>query len=590
VGGCDGVEVTRDKHTVALAGILLVLGIVLFATAPRGLFSIDESSYIASITGLRDGDLDIAASAKLAPSPELYAFDAAPKSRPIKTPVTSASPPLFAPIALPFSFGGMSGLMVLQILSFLVCAAFVFVFARRYAKRVELAWLAMVVFLVGSFALEYAQAIWPHALAMALVMGAFELASRCREGRSAWFALVAGACVALAAGLRYQNIVVVATVGGGLLLVPRARLRTTLLAFTLGAAPLIFASAAMNKVRHDSWNPVSKGGTYLLIAGEKTTSGHVVEQAITSTWSRIVDYSTWPTPTVGMSRDASGAIILDGRFKKALLQSSPWALLPLLAILLSLRKRRTEAHAESTRELRAIGLVVAGTIGMFAVYGYRRYDGWCFNQRYLLELMPLLSIGLVLALARVTFSMRSLVTSATVTTVAVFVLLQLDHATWRSTLAMKFPILIAVLVGAVWIVTIRGAQHARALGAIVGIAIGWSVAMQLGDDLAGSRARRAYNTERLLAIEAVLPREPLLLFAYWGDKDPFGSLLLDRDLLVIDPWIDAGKTARSVVDSALATGRRVFALPMPTAILASMSAGLRIQRVPGTSNLLELAP
>jgi hypothetical protein len=172
----------------------------------------------------------------------------------------------------------------------------------------------------------------------------------------------------------------------------------------------------------------------------------------------------------------------------------------------------------------------------------------------------------------------------------VFVLLQLDHATWRSTLAMKFPILIAVLVGAVWIVTIRGAQHARALGAIVGIAIGWSVAMQLGDDLAGSRARRAYNTERLLAIEAVLPREPLLLFAYWGDKDPFGSLLLDRDLLVIDPWIDAGKTARSVVDSALATGRRVFALPMPTAILASMSAGLRIQRVPGTSNLLELAP
>ena len=582
---------TRDRHSLALIALLLVLAVVLLVTAPRGLFSIDESSYIASVTGLRDGDLAIAASRGLAASPELYAFDAAPRSRPVTTPVTSASPPLFAPIAIGFSVLGVRGLMALQIAAFLACAALVFGFVRRHTRRVDLAWIALATFLVGSFALEYAQAIWPHALAMALVMAAFDLASRIRGGSSPWLAVGAGACVAIAAGVRYQNIAVVATVGAGLVIfAPRGRRRVALLAFCLGAAPCILASSAINHVRHDSWNPVSKGGTYLVIAGEKTTRANVVEQAITSTWSRVVDYTTWPATTAGLVEDATGAIRLDGRFKKALVQSSPWALIPLLAMVLALR-RREPISREVRRELVAMGIVVGGTIGMFAVYGYRRHDGWSFNQRYLLEVMPLLASALAIALARVEFSLRALVAAASVVTVAVFTLLQLDDASWRSIVLMRAPIVLAFLAAGVFAVGLRG-EHTiirrRLVGAAVGVALGWAIALQLGDDLPGARARRTWNAERLAAMESMLPEAPSVLLAYWGDKDPFGALPLDRDVLVVDPWIDSGATARVVVDSALASGRRVFVLPMPMDTSSAITAGLRVTRVPGPLRLLEV--
>ncbi|MFN0253496.1 MAG: hypothetical protein ACKV2T_41895 [Kofleriaceae bacterium] len=581
---------TRDKHGRALIAVLGFLVAILLATVRPGLFSIDESSYIATITGLRDGGLAIAASERLAPSPALYAFDAAPRSRPTKVPVTSSSPPLFAPIALPFSYGGVRGLMALQILSFAACAGLVFSFVRRHTHRVDLAWLAFGTFVVGSFALEYAQAVWPHALAMALVMGAFDLASRVRTGGSAWLAAGAGACVAIAAGLRYQNTVLVATIGAGLLLVNaagRPRLRVALLAFALGAAPIILVSSAMNYTRHGSWNPTSKGSGYLKIVYKNTEGSHLVTQAITSTWSRVVDYSTWPTNPTGMIADASGAMVLDGRFKKALLQSSPWAIIPLLAMLLALRKREDES-SELRRELLAAGLVVAGTIGMFAIYGHRRDDGWSFNQRYFLELMPLLVAGLAISLTRVTLSWRALAVGAAVAFAAAMAVLLLDsQATWRSFVVMRIPIVLALVVAALWFFA-RESPHPRAVGAVVGAALGWAAAMQLGNDLPGARGRRAFNAEQLATMESVLPREPSALFVYWGAKDPYGALPLDHDVIVVDPWIDDGMTARVVVDSALASGRRVFTLAMPTPTLQAMTANLRVARVPGPVRLLEI--
>jgi hypothetical protein len=612
VGVSHGLEVVRDKHRRVLVVVLVLLVGVLLATAPRGLFSIDESSYIATITGLRDGGLVIDGSKDLSPSAALYSFDAAPRSRPIKVPVASSSPPLYAPIALPFSYGGVRGLMALQILAFAACAALVFGFVRRHTQRADLAWLAFGTFVVGSFTLEYAQAVWPHALAMFLVMGAFDLASRVRCGASPWLAAGAGACIAIAAGLRYQNTVLLVTIGAGLLLAgatARPRLRVALLAFVLGAMPVIFASSAMNHVRHGSWNPTSKGGGYLRVVYENTKGSHVVTQAITSTWSRVVDYSTWPKHPAGTITDGSGAVFLDGRFKKALLQSSPWALIPLLAMGLALRPGGRTARFGDTgalregtppreedaatlgaqrRELLAAGFVVAGTIGMFAIYGHRRDDGWSFNQRYFLELMPLLVVALAISLARVALSWRTLVVgAATAFGTAMTVLLLDTQAAWRSFVVMRTPIVLALVVAALWFFA-RRSPHPRALGAVIGVALGWAAAMQFGNDLPGARGRRAFNAEQLATMESVLPREPSVLFVYWGGKDPYGAMPLDHDVVIVDPWIDGGKTARAVVDSALDSGRRVFTLAMPTPTLQAMTANLRVARVPGPVRLLEI--
>lgn len=590
--GCrDGLEVTRDPHARAVVGILVALVALLGVTAPTGAFSIDESSYIATITGLSDGTLRVEATAELAPSAELYAFDAAPRSRPVKVPVASSSPPLYAPIALPFSLLGVRGLMLLQILSFAACAYLVFAFTRRHTQRADLAWLAFATFVLASFTLEYAQAIWPHALAMTLVMTAFDLASRVRGGASPWLAAGAGACVAIAAGIRYQNIAMLASVGLGLAFVPRAQWKKAALAFVVGALPFVLASSVMNHARHGSWNPVSKGGTYLMIAGEKTGSSDVVREAFTSTWSRVVDFSSWPDVIPGMGKDArTGTVMVHDRVKKALLQSAPWALLPLLAIALALgRRARGDGDSAQRSELLAMGVVVAGVLGMFAVYGYRRHDGWSFNQRYLLELMPLLSCALAFALSRLAIGWRALAAGVVLALAGGLALLQVDvEATWRGLALMKLPLVLALATAGAWLFARRSAARAGLLGAVLGASLGWAIALHLADDVAGDRAVRAENGRRLAELAAHVPREPVVLFAYWGAKDAYGPLALDRDIVIVDPWIDDGATARTVVDSALDAERRVFvASPMPGPIFRAMTRGLRV--VPIAPGLLELA-
>ncbi len=591
MGRDDGVEVSRDTHRLALTGILVLLGGVLVLTMPRGTFTIDESSYIASIVGLQDGTLAVEASTNLAPSPELYGFDAAPRGRPLVAPVASSSPPLYAPIALPFSLLGVRGLMALQILSFLACAALVFTFVRRIAQRDDVAWLAFVTFVVGSFTLEYAQAIWPHALSMALVMGAFELASRVRAGASPWLAAGAGACVAIAAGLRYQNIVLVAAVALGLAFVPRPRLRAALLAFVIGAAPVILASSFMNHVRYDSWNPISKGGGYLEVARGRSQSADIVVEAFTSTWGRVVDYSVWPV-SPDLTKDAdTGAITLGKYTKKALLQSAPWAIVPLIAMMFALRRRSSSAVVDPTRtELLAMGVIVAGTLGTFAIFGFKRYDGWSFNQRYFLELVPLLACGVALVIARAALPLRHLLTGVMAGAALGFAVLFVD-AQWRGFALMKIPFVLALGACAAWYLASRAKVSIAAFVAVLGISLGWAASMQLGDDLPGSRWIRLANAERLAHLEPYIPDEPTVLFTYGGNKDAYGPLLLDHDILIVDTWIDEGKTARAVIDSAFAAGRRVFILaPIPREILMPMVAHLRGSRVEGTPDLLEIRP
>src|SRR5262249_13868050 len=184
-------------------------------------------------------------------------------------------------------------------------------------------------FLVASYAIEYAQGLWPHMLAVALGMGAYVAAKKVRDGGAASFAALAGLLAGLAVGIRYQNLAFAVMVGAGLLLPPRGPLLRAAVASAIDIALPLFASAAINAARLGSWNPVSKGGEYLAVG--HIGSGQLLLDALRSTWARVVDYSAWPPMPPGVhllpvllpQEAETGAFLLLGAQKKAWLLSSP---------------------------------------------------------------------------------------------------------------------------------------------------------------------------------------------------------------------------------------------------------------------------
>src|SRR5262249_47092907 len=128
---------------LALPLALAALAALLVATAVPGIFIIDEDSYLVTVVGLRAGRLTIPGPEGLTPTTELVAFDAGPKGRVVeRTPASSVSPPLYAPLALPFSYLGVRGLIALEALAFVVCAWLVHVASGRRP-------LALATFLVA---------------------------------------------------------------------------------------------------------------------------------------------------------------------------------------------------------------------------------------------------------------------------------------------------------------------------------------------------------------------------------------------------------------------------------------------------------
>lgn len=566
---------------VAAAASLVVAAILVWTAVP-GVFTIDEDSYVATIVGLRDGSFRLPHTAGLPPSPELLSFDAAPKKRVVAaTPVAPNFPPLYAVYALPFSVAGLRGLIALQVLAYLACAWLVFGVVRRETGRTDLAGLAAGAFAIGSFAIEYAQAIWPHALTMALVMVAIDLASRLRHGahgprRVILLAALAGACVGSAAGMRYQNIVMVGLVGLTLVwLRPR---RLALAGYVLGCAIPITASAAINASRLGTWNPVSKGSMHYLDVGRKRTLVDTAEQAVTSTWARIVDLSTWPGAThdQAVRQAPSGSFRLLGGVKKALLQSAPWAVLSLLA-LLAAWLARTPSPARSS--LRGWSVIVAGTLGLFAVWGFRD-DGWCFNQRYLLELMPILCVTLGVALADWQPSWRGLAVGAGLGAALALLACVTEDTLGGQIAMMKVPIVIALAVALAYLRRGRGRRYALALAVALGVALGWAVMVHVADDLPASRRLRTLHAAKLAEFESVVPDDgkPIAVFAYWGAKDAYGPLLLERDIVIVDPWIDEGRDAPQLLDLLLRQGRIVYIeRGMPAPMLAALVRDRRVR-------------
>ena len=274
-----------------------------------------------------------------------------------------------------------------------------------------------------------------------------------------------------------------------------------------------------------------------------------------------------------MRRDPdSGAITIGQAVKKAWLQSCPWIVVPMLALGLSWFRRSADEDPHIV-ELRAFSLILLPVFLTFALAGLARTDGFSFNQRYFFELMPFMAVALAWSVDHVSLKNFSFTVGGFLSLLAVILAMDTDPPL-RYVLLMKIPLLIAIFLGVAWLATRRGRAGGSALSVALGVSLAWALGVHLLDDLPASRELRRANQMQRESVDHVLTGRSAL-FAYWGYKDPFGPMQLDRDLLILDAWADDGQTAPELVKELLARGRRVFVRldGFPPSILRAMSSG-----------------
>jgi hypothetical protein len=574
----------------ALLAALAVVAVVIVATSIRGAFTIDESNYLVTVTGARAGRLTVPGTEGLTPSLELAFFDPAAQVRTEgRSPIGSTAPPLYGFLATPFSLFGWRGLVALNTLAWLGSGLLVFGLAARHARATATPWLALVAYLAGGHGLEYAQGVWPHQLAAFLATAGYVVASRARDTGLAVPAFGGGVLLGLATGVRYQNLVFAGGIALALVLFSKRRFLTTG-AFAAGIAPVIAACSYINHVRLGSWNPISKGPGYLSIGPGRSLS-EIASEAFHVLWAKVVDYSAHPAPF----DPKTGSRVFFGAIKKAWLQSSPWLVIALVALVLAWRHVSKDAD-EPTRgtatEMRSASIPVALTLASFAVAGFVRDDGICYSQRYFLEMVPLAAAVFALALERSPLTPRATATGVAVGALAAGLLLLVDETTpLRQRLELEAPLVFAGLLLLFFFLRTEGFRWA--LPWSVGAAIAWAFVIHAGEDLPTSRSWRHINARAVQELDARLPAGRAALVCGRPVADAFALLLLKRDLVIVDPFVDDGATLPVLARDLLRAGRRVFVLvgTMRRPWVDGLTTTVQLRPLPSTEGfgLLELA-
>jgi hypothetical protein len=239
------------------------------------------------------------------------------------------------------------------------------------------------------------------------------------------------------------------------------------------------------------------------------------------------------------------------------------------------------------RRLRAIAVIACAVLVTFAAAGTRRYDGWCHNPRYLLEQVAMFAFALALIVERARLPWRALVMGALGGGVlAMGPLLLHPTSAVRQVALLYGPLAMAVVTGGLFVVVRWRPGIQRGLAPALGCLLGWAATVHVGDDLRAARALRRANLDRLGAVAALLPDGPAALFAH--QPVALGPLLIERDLVIADTYLDQGADAARLIASLHRQGRRVFALTvgMSPAERQALLTGQLVRPVSGAEGAL----
>ena len=575
-----------SSRRLFIAVLALLVGAFLLLTAVPGTFTTDENNYNLQAITLYRGELAVpgfegnpfAFGIKyFAPMPMEQRV--APQPEPTKT--GYGTPALHAVLALPFTGFGWWGLAALNVLAFLVACAVVHRYARDFSTRAQTPVLALLAFAVGNFAIEYAQATWPHMLSIALIaLGAYCAALARRDDRFA-LAAVTGLILGTAVGVRYQNTVMLAA--GLLAFLVAGKVRLTLAA-ALGALPPLAGISTLNYLRTESLNPFFRDANYT--TPRLTADLPPWLEPFAVFWTKVVDYSTHPPILSPLHSsylhkdDLTGAILVGRSVKKAWMQSAPWVAIVLVGLAAAwvafLRRRgpRNEAHEAQATEIRSLGVFMLPMLAALCVAGYGRTDGGAFNQRYFLEMTPLAAVAFALLLERTRPLERlpALIGAGLACLALAGVLTSGAPGSLKLWFVMLAPLAIGGLALFAWL---RNDRIPQLLSIAVGAALAWGFTLHLLDDLPASRHQRTFNALRKEAVAHAFV-EPAAVFAWSYNKDALGPLQLEQDLLIVESGYDEVGRLELLARSLAAQGRNVYVLAndMPPAIVQALVRGV----------------
>ncbi len=138
----------------------------------------------------------------------------------------------------------------------------------------------------------------PHALSLALCTAGLFAAGRVISDGGSRFAVLAGLLLGLAAGVRYQNVIVIAAVAFALSFFATKRWRV-LAVYAASAPTAVCQRRVQISASFGSWNPISKGNSYLSTPLTRSAGPNAFDPMV-MLWARLVDFSAG-TQLVGRS-------------------------------------------------------------------------------------------------------------------------------------------------------------------------------------------------------------------------------------------------------------------------------------------------
>jgi hypothetical protein len=262
----------------------------------------------------------------------------------------------------------------------------------------------------------------------------------------------------------------------------------------------------------------------------------------------------------------------------------------LVALLLAWLGRRRAGDGQRT-ELRAMALVVWPTLALFSVAGFGRTDGFCFNQRYFMELLPLAAVTFAWVVERWDLRRQPVLVGALIAAAGAFWLLVLDgSAVSRHFALLRVPLALAAVLLVAWAVA-RWRPARGLLSLALGGCVMWSVMAHLGDDLPASRRARMAASRWTEVLDRSLPPRAAV-FAWKGVRNTVAPLLLERDLVILDAARDEGASARELSEIFLERERRVFVIAngFPADLLEALGEDRAVRSMSGRGmRILELA-
>jgi hypothetical protein len=621
-----------------LFGFLLVQAAVHWGLRVPGPLLIDEVAYHFMTRAVADGHpCEVANGYREHPSPELEvrlthtvtAYDGC---------LVSKYPYLSAWLAAPlYPFLGFSSLIAINLLAHTIVLAITWWLAKRYLRSPGWALCTPLCLSLCTFFWEYAEAAWPHSLAMVFTTGAFACAIASlpdrageRRRRELGWAAASGLLIGLGAGARLDTMLWVAIVGCAFMLPPRPR---SLLAMLAGTSFGVMLLALDNYCKVDLFWPfvykrenVARLHTYLryapaagigvlfllgVAAWYATRTGEALrrfaQRLSVVHWAAVaaglglvllavpptrqllgglidlaVDFSALDPSRVepAMARMPSGAVLYFGHYKKALLQSCPYLTALVLPLVLAAR-----SSSDAPRPwLHCVPLVV-----LLAVFASRSWHGGLgLNMRYLMPALPMTSVLTAWVIREVrptTPAGWSSVAAGLGATLVVYWLAEPAPSVLPEGRVLVVPVVLSgcLLLGCL-LRALRGLARlekpvALATVSLLTMALAWAALTSLAYDYPAQRNLRSYNARMAASVRARIEPDALLFVPF---IDPFGALIDAERVRLANPFQDEFESFGPLARYHLGAGRPVygaFPLPMWEQVRRRASqSGLRVGR------------